>query len=468
MITETGRRILSKYLINQAPAYASYIAVGCGARPLNTLQNFDFASYSAKNSLDFEMFRVPIISRGFVTKEITVEGQTKELSEIVFTAELPTEERYEITELGVYSAGSNPSASGNDSKNILLFSESENWEYHGPTSATSIPSITRSLSSGSPDPLDPGEIYDGGNVAFRTAADNAVFLDDERISRNERMRFLGSSIFVRSDMSQIIKTSVDSDIPISQRLTVGEASNHIHLNGTPVVFDRYSPNDDLRIAFSVINKNLLGTPPERIRLMLEFSSSDVQNNETQYARLGAEILSSALLTNRYFVARVPLEELSKTNAFGWQGVNVIKLHVMATVAEKTVVEKELSSNKATLTTSSAHGYSVGDLVRVELVGSSLDGVFEVTDVPTSTRFSFARHRSNISPEAVTTVGATSAKVSSDYYVGLDALRIENTNTQNPLYGLTGYSVVKNVNGRAIVKDSNTSNLVEFRFAMDVV
>ncbi len=87
MITNTGKNIIGKYLLGQAPAYASFIAVGCGAKPLATVDAF--GDYTAKENLDLEMFRVPISSRGFVN-----EGG---ISKIVLTAELPTEERYEIT-----------------------------------------------------------------------------------------------------------------------------------------------------------------------------------------------------------------------------------------------------------------------------------------------------------------------------------------------------------------------------------
>lgn len=33
MITNVGKEIISKYLMGTAPAYASYIAMGCGAKP---------------------------------------------------------------------------------------------------------------------------------------------------------------------------------------------------------------------------------------------------------------------------------------------------------------------------------------------------------------------------------------------------------------------------------------------------
>ena len=57
--------------------------------------------------------------------------------------------------------------------------------------------------------------------------------------------------------------------------------------------------------------------------------------------------------------------------------------------------------------------------------------------------------------------------SSNFYVCLDALRLENVSTINPLYGLTGYSVIKNSNALPIIKAPNTENYIEFRFAMDV-
>ena len=142
MITNTGKNILAKYLIGQAPAYASHIAIGCGAKPLAS--DGTLGDYSAKKSIDFEMFRVPITSRGYVTEN----GQSK----IVFTAELPTAERYEITEVGVWSAGANPTAGAYDSKTVYAFNETENWEYHNDTSAVSISQIYAPLDSGSTPP----------------------------------------------------------------------------------------------------------------------------------------------------------------------------------------------------------------------------------------------------------------------------------------------------------------------------
>jgi hypothetical protein len=89
MITNIGKKIIGKYLIGQAPAYASYIAIGCGPTPLNT--NDVTEDLSDKKSLDFEVFRVPISSKGFI-KEDGVEN-------IVFKAEMPTNQRFQTNGL---------------------------------------------------------------------------------------------------------------------------------------------------------------------------------------------------------------------------------------------------------------------------------------------------------------------------------------------------------------------------------
>jgi len=58
MITNTGKDILSRYLVGHTSSYASHIAVGCGPQPLGFLDDpEDNASqYATKNTLDFEMY----------------------------------------------------------------------------------------------------------------------------------------------------------------------------------------------------------------------------------------------------------------------------------------------------------------------------------------------------------------------------------------------------------------------------
>ena len=201
MITNTGKEIIGKYMLGQAPAYASYIALGCGAQPLATAD--PYGNYATKQNLDFEMFRVPISSRGFVN-----DGGTEKL---VLTAELPTEERYEITEIGLYSAGSNPSAGAYDSKTVIAFTQGENWQYHTNVAATSIPVIT--------EPLDDGDnVISTTDKVFQTNADNATFYKSPRPARYERPRFLNNVILMRGDDSEL--TIDSSTVLISNKFSL--------------------------------------------------------------------------------------------------------------------------------------------------------------------------------------------------------------------------------------------------------
>ena len=382
MITNTGKSIVGKYLLGQAPAYASYIAVGCGVKPLTTAE--PYGDYSEKQNLDFEMFRVPISSRGFVN-----EGAVEKL---VLTAELPTEERYEITEIGIYSAGSNPSAGAYDSKTVFAFTQGENWQYHTAVAATIIPTITQPLDY----PLGDNVISTTDPV-FQTNADNSIFYKSPRVERYERARFLNNTILIQGNDSDL---TIDATTGSSAgHFIIETGSNHIHLTGSDVNFSRNSPIDELRLAFSIISKDGDSVAvPDTVRILVDFSATDVEA-PSEFARFEIELENGDgtggtfdFSTNRYYVSSTQLQQLYQTQGFTWNSVSVVKIYACAIVS----------------------------------------------DIP-----------------------------SEDYYIALDALRLENIATTNPLYGLTGYSVIKNTNGETIVKSPNTSNYVEFRFSVGV-
>ncbi len=382
MITNIGKNLLAKYLVGQTQSYASHIAVGCGAPPLAS--DGTFGDYSLKDSLDFEMFRVPIISRGFVNED--------GIDKVVLTAELPTEERYEITEIGIFSAASNPVAASFDSRNVYSFADTDNWLYQPfGSSAISIPPV--------PEPLDGdadnGIINQTSNV-FLTNADNRIFTNSNRIARNERCRFLNNIIAMVGNDSTLTRN-------VSGKLDIGAGSKYIRLNETTVDFTKNSPLDELRLAFSVVSKNpSANTVPDNVKIMLEFSytGSDIPQ---EYARFEVDIddLGYAagtspdnrnMSTNRYLVVKKALKDLNKTDSFDWREVTVAKIYSCV----------------------------------------------------------------------------TEAGVPSDlFYVCLDGLRLENITSTNSLYGLTGYSVIRTVGSKPIVKAPNTTNYIEFRFSVGV-
>ena len=383
MITNTGKTLIGKYMLGQAPAYASYIAVGCGPTPLDTLDVS--GDFSTKESLDFEMFRVPISSRGFVNED--------GINKIVLTAELPTEERYEISEVGIFSAGSNPSAGAYDSKNIFAFTNTENWQHHTTSSATAIPVISSPLD----DPEDDNVIATT-ELVFQSNADNSIFYKPARVNRYERCRFLNNIIFIRGDDADL--TLSEDSGPTQDHFVVEPGSNHIHLTGANVDFTKNSPIDELRLAFSLINKNGDSISiPDTVRVLVDFASTDTGSGE--YARFEVEInhgtsgnpeVVQDFSENRYFVVSKQLQELYTSPNFTWDAVTVVKIYA-----------------------------------------SVIDG----------------------------------GSPSGDYYIGLDAMRLENIATINPLYGLTGYSLIKTDGAETVIKSPNTSNYLEFRFSIGV-
>jgi hypothetical protein len=448
MITNKGKNIIAKYLVGQAPAYASFLAFGCGPKPLGTEESFE--DYSSKKALDFEMFRAPIISRGYVTEN----GRSK----VVFTAELPTEERYEISEVGVYSAGSNPSSNANDSRTVLSFVTTENWEYHTSIEAKEIPLFTEPLHPG------PGNVITISEKAFQAAATNPTFSNQLRVSRYERPRFFNNGVFLSGDISNLTKfarivsavgdgakvvyvtdsphtlvvgqgvetvglepealnlsgavfevlsptsfsiqesitaTSTQGGTVETTRIVTSPDSNHIHLAGVSVNFNKNASTDELRVGFSIVSKDAASVvPPERIRMILEFATVDSTTEgekaifeiDLENGLGGLEAGQYDLTNNRYVVVKKQLQELIKTGGFNWGDIQIVKVLV---------------------------------------------SVFK------------------------------NGEPSDDFYVCLDAVRLENLTTENPLYGLTGYSVVKSSNAQPIIKDLNTSNLAEFRFAIEV-
>jgi hypothetical protein len=383
MITNIGKNLLAKYLVGQTQSYASHIAVGCGPNPVAS-DGGSFGDYALKKSLDFEMFRVPIISRGFVNED--------GIDKVVLTAQLPTEERYEITEVGIFSAASNPVAGSFDSRNIYSFADTDSWLYQPFNSpAIEIDSVYAPLDGQS----ENGIINQTLNV-FQTNADNRVFTQQNRVARNERCRFLNNIIAMVGNDSTLTRN-------VSGKLDIGTGSKYIRLNETTVDFTKNSPLDELKLAFSVVSKVAnSNTVPDNVKILLEFSHTGI-NSSQDYARFEVDIddvgyvagtaeetINFAL--NRYVVATKALKDLNKTDNFDWREVAVAKIYACVT-------ENNLPSDQ--------------------------------------------------------------------FYVCLDGLRLENITSTNSLYGLTGYSVIKTVGAKPIIKSANTTNYIEFRFALGV-
>jgi hypothetical protein len=537
MITNTGRYIIAKYLLNQVPAYASYLAIGCGAKPkrhlnfeiikkaaedgiatvtfdtapihtllpgeyvyisnvdprlngtrqisdVNYTENtIDFSigsqdtitetvidasglasySYVFKENLDFEMRRIPITSRGYVREN--------GVSKIVLTAQLPTEDRYEITEVGVYPALNNPSASGLDSQSIFTFTENEGWVAHMEGGAVEIPFITEKISNLENEISASAPTTD--DKIFIANAENEAFSLDLRIDRQERPRFLNDTIIMRGDSSSLVNHPVYG-------LEVEDVdAMHIHKGGITVDLAKNSPVDQMKLAFSVISKDAYDqdgldglSAIDHVRLMVRFSSVDHLAGEHSHDFAQMNIIlgnnidgdgdDTFFADNRYFVATSELQDMYQTSQFTWSIADYAIIY--ASVSARYAVAEDgatIDAGVVTVLTDEPTGFAAGHTVTIN---SDPEIEFTIASVGED-GLSFTFEAEEL-PAAMLTVTSKSA----NYYVALDAMRFENIASISSVYGLVGYSEVStNYNGfpRSIVKKPNTSNFVEFRYALDV-
>jgi len=76
---------------------------------------------------------------------------------------------------------------------------------------------------------------------------------------------------------------------------------------------------------------------------------------------------------------------------------------------KTVSNKALTSNVATITTSTTHGFAVGDYVVVSSVDATFNGTYLIASVPTTTTFTYAKTATNVTSAAATGSAVVSSK-----------------------------------------------------------
>ena len=86
-----------------------------------------------------------------------------------------------------------------------------------------------------------------------------------------------------------------------------------------------------------------------------------------------------------------------------------------------ISNKALTTNVATLTTTAAHGLSVGMQITITGVDATFNGEYRITGVPTTTTFTYAKTASNVTSTPVSPVGTGVAEVIHfiDYNAGTD-------------------------------------------------
>ena len=313
MITTNGKNIVAKYLLNQAPEFASHIAIGVGGQALPTSSSVTFASDA--DSLGFEVARVPVLSKGLL-KENGVE-------KIVFKAELPIEQRFQITEIGLYPAQNNIVAGNFDSRIISTFSNSEPWSY-----SNNLNDSGTVLYIG-PVPIDSVNV---GNIEITNPSwDDFIFINSnspifeysDRIGRGEPPRYLNRSMAVSGSTSVVSGVSASSSlIDISS-----SASYYVENNSINLDLGKNLPSDQIKLAFSVVSvarDGITSLAPDNVKIRLELLNNSGANPPKAYVNIAIQDTDIDLM--RYQVVTKSLSDFTTTENFSWSAINAIRIY----------------------------------------------------------------------------------------------------------------------------------------------
>jgi hypothetical protein len=317
MITTNGKNIVAKFLLNQAPEFASHIAIGVGGQAYPTSSSATFSSDA--DSLGFEVARVPILSKGLLKEN--------DQEKIIFKAELPIEQRYQITEIGIYPAAANAVAGNFDSRIISTFSNSEPWAYSNNLNDSGTVKYKGELRI---DQVNVGDIATSIPAEDYTLDDfqfinnnSPIFEYSDRANRGEPPRYLNRSLNVSGS------TSVVSGVSASSSLinTSSSASYYIENNSINLNLGKNLPTDQIKLAFSVISlarDDVESQAPDNVKIRLEFLNNLGATTSRAYVNIALQDTDIDLM--RYKVITKTLSEFTTTENFSWSSVNGVRIY----------------------------------------------------------------------------------------------------------------------------------------------
>lgn len=226
---------------------------------------------------------------------------TKQVS---LTAEMSDTSKYDISELGLYSLGSNQFSGSGSSRMLLSFEDIEGWQYYN-DSSTSFGDVTF--------PAAIPALPIGTAPIFCSTSD-AYWLTSAVNLRQEKPRILDNGLIVPGALSNYTSGT-----------TFASTSDYLLLQDPGINLSKSSPSDEIRLAYSVINA--VTTPsasPNALYIMLEFACSDGVNNAKL---LFSDSGTTVIYPNRYNVLTKNISDFVSTSGFDWSKVTSVKVYV---------------------------------------------------------------------------------------------------------------------------------------------
>jgi len=195
------------------------------------------------------------------------------------------------------------------------------------------------------------------------------------------------------------------DINPDNSFSVGSASYRVENSTLAFNLSQNLPTDQIKLAFSVISKQANNdTAPDKVRVIFDFVNNlPGLDLESPKARLGVELLQSDFDVLNTGQSPDPQNRYK-------------------------VITRTLSQFNTDDT------FSWANINLIRIYACAMDSSDNLLDT---------------------------------YYIAFDGLRLENVSSDNPLYGLVGYNIIRSDFAYPILKAQNTNNFVEYRFGVGV-
>ena len=396
MITNVGKAILAKYLAGQTNSPFEYMALGMGAIP--TTVGAEPVGYASKVNLDFESIRVPITETSVVT-----EGGVTYVS---LSGAIPSEQRYEFSEIGVYTDKQDYGIVTPGTKLLFGFTQTDGWEIRDSDGSVAAIQVASTVDESVNGDFDVPAAITELRALFTPASDGYFFYSARN---NASTRLFSDTLLVRGDLSTITGSAGSFVIDgASDKITTGYSLN----------LARARSDDEISIAFSVFNKNLSEispgvNDPDNIKLIVEFKEFA---SSTEYARVEIE----AIDTDGAGAGAEPYDFSEDSRLVENAAIGVVP----------------------------SPGYTSNTLVKStkDFSWSNIGSVSVYLDVEP---------------------WAASAMTAADYYVALDGLSFVSKNDTNVTYGLVGYSVFQNDDAVTVTKAAGQVAKFDYKVKVDI-
>ena len=182
------------------------------------------------------------------------------------------------------------------------------------------------------------------------------------------------------------------------------------------ILDNQDFIDDMRTGLYVVDLFLKSANPDKARTKSRVFSPDLPRGRRSVPKplkLAASNLDMYITGNEGATLEVNIDSINADflvtddtwvpyiKISNWSGLATkdlestsVSINTVVTDITKTITHKQLDDNFATLTTSTAHGFQVGDLAVVTDIDATFNGTYYITSIPSTTTFTYARAEVN--------------------------------------------------------------------------